>query len=557
LQLLNEATLSLALGVTGAASAAVFVGLSRYAPRIAGPAFWAGSFACIAFGFGSFFVPLADWRISALLWNIPTSAGPALLLAGMARFYGGKRHDWLVYGLIGAGIIASIVLSYGWPNTTVRIAVLGSIAIAGYVGAALIAANAPAGNVRLASRLLAATFLADAASLGMRVLLIVGAQGDYQFRSEALEGLNSVAWLTYLGTAVISAPLLVLLVAVKLRDNLDEERLRAVASERKSRALFDAAVYASSLTTHPDGMLLEVNEAWVKLFGYARDEVIGKRLRELGIDLALDARKPAMQGLEDSGELRDLEWDLVAKDGRPITCLISVVRLSIDGTDYTFVTVQDISVQRQLERALLESVSLEQERLGRDLHDGLGRELTGISLLAAALASAERNAGRPPDQLDILVQLARSAVTSCRAMAHGLLPLDFQDAGLVGLLQELVDVQHDVYGTNIRLDVTESAPMRVRPEVLETLYRLAQEAVANARQHSKAGSIRVTLDSRPECVRLEVCDDGVGISGTAPAITGMGLRIMRTRAEMVGASLSIGAATNGGTLVSVECQQPA
>jgi len=215
--------------------------------------------------------------------------------------------------------------------------------------------------------------------------------------------------------------MLVLLVAVKLRAGLDEEKRRAVASGRKSRALFDAAAYASALSTYPGGILVEVNEAWLRLFGYARDEVVGKSLRELGMNMDVDAYEPVVHRLSDFAELRDL-------------------------------------------------------------HDGLGQELTGISLLAAALASAERNAGRPAaEQLDILVQLARRAVDSCRAMAHGLLPMDFPDNGPIGLLQEPVDLQHDVYGTNIRVDATESAPLRLQTEVLETLYRLAQEAVANSR----------------------------------------------------------------------------
>lgn len=555
--ILDEATLSLAIAVAGAASAAVFVGVSRYAPRIPGPAFWAGSFACIAFGFGSYLVPLADWQLSSLLWNIPTSAGPALLFAGLERFYGGRLHNRLVGSLIVAGVVASVVLTYVWPDTTIRIATLASVAIVGYVGCALIAAKTRVENARLVSQLLAFTFLADVAALGLRVLLIVASSGTYQFRSAALEGLNSVAWLAYLGTAVVTAPTLVLLVAVRLRASLDEERLRAVASERKSRALFDAAVYASFLSTHPRGILVEVNEAWIKLFGYTRDEVIGRALSECGMNLDGEARDRVTEELEGAGELRDLQWDFAAKDGTTVTCLLSMVRLSIDGAVYDFVTAQDISLQRQLERALLESASLEQEKLGRDLHDGLGQELTGISLLAAALASAERTAGRPAaEQLDILVQLARSAIGSCRTLAHGLVPLDFTDGGLIVMLQELVDLQHDLYGTDIRFNATGSAPIRLRPESLETLYRIAQEALANARRHGKAKSIGVTLDIQPVSVRLEVCDDGVGVSGSAPDNTGMGLRIMRTRADLAGARLSIGPGPNGGTLVSLECPQP-
>lgn len=555
--ILNEATLSVAIAVTGAASAAVFVGVSRYAPRIPGPAFWAGSFACIAFGFGSYLIPLADWQVSSLLWNIPTSAGPALLFAGLERFFGGKPHNRWAGSLIGAGVIASILLTYVWPDTTIRIATLAAVSMIGYIGCALIAAKTPVENAHLVSQLLALTFLADAAALGLRVLLIVASSGSYQFRSAALEGLNSVAWLAYLGTAVITAPTLVLLVAVRLRASLDEEHRRAVASERKSRALFDEAVYASSLSTHPGGILVEVNEAWVRLFGYARDEVIGRALAECGLNLDRQARDRMHEELEGAGELRDLQWDLVAKDGRSITCLLSVARLSIDGAAYDLVTAQDISLQRQLEHALLESASLEQEKLGRDLHDGLGQELTGISLLAAALASAERNAGRPAaEQLDILVQLARSAIGSCRVLAHGLVPLDFADGGLVVMLQELVDLQHDIYGTNIRFIASGSAPIRLRPEGLETVYRIAQEAVSNSRRHGKAKSIDVTLDIQPASVRLEVCDDGVGVAGSAPDDAGMGLRIMRTRADLVGASLSIGPGPKGGTLVSLECPQP-
>jgi PAS domain S-box-containing protein len=551
--LLQEDTLSVAIAVTGVASATVLGGLSLYAPRIRGPIYWAASFACIAFGFGTYFLSLSDWRVNSLLWNIPTSAGPALLFAGLERFCGGRLHNRFVVGLIGAGFIATLALTYVWPNTTIRIGALAAVSICGYVGAARIVARDPDRQARSVSRLLALTLLVDAASLGARALVIALSSGIYQFRSPALEGLNSVAWIVYLSTAVITAPTLVLLVAVRLRAHLDEERRRAMASERKSRALFDAAAYGSYLTTNPGDVLMEVNEAWLKLFGYSRAEVIGKTCAELGLGSAADAkyaiaRRPYAGGLE---------AELTGKDGHAILCLVKVVHLSIDGMNYDLVMVQDITLQRQLERVLLQAATVQQQNIGHDLHEGLSQELAGISMLSKAVASTERLAGRPAaEQLDDLAELTRQAAASCRAMSHGLLPLAFTGGKLVELLEEMVVLQRESYGLDIRFEVIEAAPMQLKPDMLESMYRLAQEAVAHARRHSAASAITVTLDVQAESVRLEICDDGVAAMDPLTSDSSIGHRIMRARAHLVGAELLIAPRIGGGTLVSLECPQP-
>jgi signal transduction histidine kinase len=226
-----------------------------------------------------------------------------------------------------------------------------------------------------------------------------------------------------------------------------------------------------------------------------------------------------------------------------------------DGQKYLWSIVDDISERRRLERALLNSASAEQQKLGRDLHDGLGQELAGISLLASAIASSIRKAGRPEAaELENLASVSAQAVANCRALAHGLSPVTFANGGLREALMEMVGLLRDSFGLDARCEVLESAPIRLLPDALDNLYRISQEAVANARRHGHAQSITITLESETAVVRLTIEDDGSGIPQSPPA-TGMGLKIMQFRAATMGARLSIGPKENGGTRVSVECIQ--
>jgi len=89
------------------------------------------------------------------------------------------------------------------------------------------------------------------------------------------------------------------------------------------------------------------------------------------------------------------------------------------------------------------------------------------------------------------------------------------------------------------------------------VFRIAQEGLTNPLKHAGARSINVTLDVRPDTVRVEISDDGVGLSPHAVESAGLGLKIMRYRAAMIDAHLSIGPGENGGTLLVCECRQPA
>ncbi|MHB8723098.1 MAG: PAS domain-containing sensor histidine kinase, partial [Steroidobacteraceae bacterium] len=286
------------------------------------------------------------------------------------------------------------------------------------------------------------------------------------------------------------------------------------------------------------GELVEVSDSFCRMLGYEREEMIGMNPSHWDALLNKQELRAASFALK-SGNLKRFNTLHRRKDGSVFPVEIHTERFDIDGEHYVYCSSRDMSDQRSLEQALLHAVTTEQQKLGRDVHDGLGQELTGISMLAAGIAVSLKKAGRPEaNELDTVANLARQAVENCRAIAHGLSPAVFAGGGLIELLQELVTLQRSSFGTDARCEVIQGGPLRLESEAVEHLYRIVQEAVANARRHGQARSIHITLNIQPATVRLEVLDDGVGFQSPTTTSTGMGLKIMQVRAAMIAARLT-------------------
>lgn len=220
------------------------------------------------------------------------------------------------------------------------------------------------------------------------------------------------------------------------------------------------------------------------------------------------------------------------------------------GEGATFVG-RDVSQSRWLERRLLTVTDAEQQRIGADLHDGLGQQLTGLSCLAAALR--DRLKVRSPDDAgaaDTIARLASDAIAQSRALARGLCPVQLENAGLVVALEEMAGQARMLHNVDCRFETRGAAPNCDHLAALH-LYRIAQEAVHNAVRHGKARNVRIVLSSRRQQHRLVVTDDGCGFEtaahGSAP---GGGLRLMGYRAAMIGGVLATDSRPGQGTRIT-------
>jgi two-component system, LuxR family, sensor kinase FixL len=235
---------------------------------------------------------------------------------------------------------------------------------------------------------------------------------------------------------------------------------------------------------------------------------------------------------------------------------ISVGEAHNPGPRLFVAVIHDVSERRLLEAALLDAVGQEQRRYGTDLHDGLGQELAGLSLLLAALTNTARASHSPHTaDLEQACEVARHATQSCQTIARGMSPIGPTEGGLIGALRDLVTRLKRQSGPSVDISISEVSRLGLSAAASDHLYRIAQEAIANALKHANASSIKVTLDVALEHVRLEICDDGGGVKEVGQNAPGLGLRTMQYRASMIGARFEIAPFRPKGTRVICDCPQ--
>jgi PAS domain S-box-containing protein len=232
------------------------------------------------------------------------------------------------------------------------------------------------------------------------------------------------------------------------------------------------------------------------------------------------------------------------------------LRSPSDGTIIGLVTlVCDVTERKELERSVLEVSEREQRRIGGDLHDGLGQELTGVSLLLKSLDSAlARDCPQHIDHLRQTYQVLQTAISSTRSIARVLAPVDLEQAGLPAALGALLNRSQEVFDVECHLDCSGNPDFPLDLTRATHLYRIAQEAVSNATRHGHARHVDVRLHMG-EGIVLKVTNDGTGFDPIATgAAPGMGLRLMRYRASLLGGTVTVTSDIAG---THVECHCPA
>jgi signal transduction histidine kinase len=214
-------------------------------------------------------------------------------------------------------------------------------------------------------------------------------------------------------------------------------------------------------------------------------------------------------------------------------------------------------IRMQLQNAL-DAAEYEQRRIGQDLHDSIQQDLAGLSMLAQTLldnldkpaVALEAVGARQPRELAVkLVDGITRANHELRVISRGLVPMQLDTDGLMDALGELAFRTDDLDGITCAFKCEQ--PVSVSGHVIAThLYRIAQESVTNALKHAKPAHILLALDEDNGRLVLTIADDGIGFGNNGTANDGQGVKIMRYRASLIGAEVTIAPVATGGTLIT-------
>jgi PAS domain S-box-containing protein len=298
-----------------------------------------------------------------------------------------------------------------------------------------------------------------------------------------------------------------------------------------------------------------------QVLGYSVDEAL--RLKPLTLIAPsshlvlrngfLDTIASVQENPDYVGGREAVELEHVKRDGQRLWCELTAKLfrdtqgrvIGLEGV------TRDVSERKSFERELSAIITHEQQRMGQQLHDELGQQLVGARLMSESLQRVLRpQQSSATQQARELHEALEKAQESVRELIKGIRPVEIDAEGLMAALDDLASSTERLSGIHCSFAHSERVPVEDNHTATQLFY-IAREAVLNAVKHAAPRKITIGLAVTHGVLRLWVSDDGVGIRGRAGSSTsGMGLRIMRYRAGVIGAQLMIDPGKDGGTRIT-------
>ena len=329
-------------------------------------------------------------------------------------------------------------------------------------------------------------------------------------------------------------------------------------SEERFRLLVEGVSDYAIFMLDSMGRIVSWNPGARRIFGFAHDQMIGQNGSSLYPTEESARGKPAADLLEAAQVDRreDEGWRIRADGSRFWANVITAALRDDEGKLRGFAQItRDVSELRALEKEVLEISEREQMRIGHDLHDGIGQELTGVALLTQNLRQKLAQQGMPEEaQAARIAGLINRTLEQARKLARGFSPVELGPQGLETALRDLAAKVQTSMQRACVMNFQGQANLADDAAALH-LFRIAQEAVNNAVRHSRAKQIRIELDTIDGVTTLAVHDDGIGIPVVGSRPKGMGISVMRYRARMIGATLDV-QTSGAGTSITCRCPNP-
>jgi PAS domain S-box-containing protein len=342
-------------------------------------------------------------------------------------------------------------------------------------------------------------------------------------------------------------------------------------SEQKYSTLVEDALIGVYIIQ--DGKIVFGNDKFAKIYGYAKDELIGLESLKLIHPEDRD-RVRQMREKRLSGEKVPSEYEIrgLKKHGDTIWVTRSYALINYKGKPAISGIVADMTKRRLAEDALrksdkelrilsnqlLSAEEKERKRIARELHDGIGQALSAIKF---GVENVLRELDGHKDALDLnpletVIPITQKAIEEVRRIVKDLRPSILDDLGILATITWFCREFQNVYSRiriNKEIDITEN---EIPPPLKTIIYRLLQEALNNVAKHSQADQVYLSIHKQPNEIELLVKDNGRGFDlektiALTPSQRGFGLAGMRERTELSGGRFDIQSRIGKGTTIRV------
>jgi signal transduction histidine kinase len=241
--------------------------------------------------------------------------------------------------------------------------------------------------------------------------------------------------------------------------------------------------------------------------------------------------------------------------------VLSKLRTLVDELDRrvqerTAALQREMAERQRLDREIAQVADRERRRLGQDLHDSLGQHLTGTAL-AAQVLKEKLSAKSAPEvtEAEKLVNYLEEGIDLTRNLARGFFSPELDAHGLSVALEGLAENISERFAVNCVFRAGGLIPLR-DPAVATQLYRIAQEAATNAAKHADAKQIDICISVDDSELTLAIMDDGVGFANNPSDSKGLGLRLMRHGAALIGGTFKVRQNGQRGTIATCKVTVP-
>jgi PAS domain S-box-containing protein len=317
-----------------------------------------------------------------------------------------------------------------------------------------------------------------------------------------------------------------------------EEALRL--SEDRTKALLNASIDIA-LLTRPDGSIIAGNQACANALGDNLEILIGQNVFDyFPADVAKARREKVERAIKEGKPIHFED----TRDGRWFRNHIYPI---LDGTG----NVEQLAIYaHDITDVQFRAAEEERIRIARELHDSVTQTMYSVSIVAEALPRLlDRNLDEAKRRAIHLRYMTLGALAELRNLLFEFHPKALQDTQLSILVQQLADMLTG--RTNIPVEITVDGDAKLPEDVKIAFYRVAQEAFSNIAKHAQATQVTAMLESVSNKCKLFILDNGIGFDLESVYSEKLGLKIMRERAESIGADLTVESSPDQGTKVSM------